>query len=52
MDDGSAAKQFGNVQLTPTTFVVDREGKILKRYVGEPSFQELDALLSKALGSA
>jgi peroxiredoxin len=52
MDDGSAAKQFGNVQLTPTTFVVDREGKILKRYVGEPSFQELNTLLDKALGSA
>ncbi|HVE07455.1 MAG TPA: TlpA disulfide reductase family protein [Paraburkholderia sp.] len=52
MDDGSAAKQFGNVQLTPTTFVIDREGKILKRYVGEPSFQELHALLDKALGSA
>jgi peroxiredoxin len=52
MDDGSAAKQFGNVQLTPTTFVVDREGKILKRYVGEPSFQELNPLLDKALGSA
>ena len=52
MDDGSAAKQFGNVQLTPTTFVVDKNGKILKRYVGEPSFQELDTLLDKALGSA
>ncbi len=52
MDDGSAAKQFGNVQLTPTTFVIDRDGKILKRYVGEPSFQELDTLLDKALGAA
>ncbi|CAB3768107.1 TlpA disulfide reductase family protein [Paraburkholderia humisilvae] len=52
MDDGSAAKQFGNVQLTPTTFVIGRDGKILKRYVGEPSFQELDALLNKELGSA
>ncbi|KIG02349.1 TlpA disulfide reductase family protein [Caballeronia concitans] len=52
MDDGSAAKQFGNVQLTPTTFVVDKNGKILKRYVGEPTFAELDALLDKALGSA
>lgn len=52
MDDGSAAKQFGNVQLTPTTFVIGRDGKILKRYVGEPSFQELDALLDKELGSA
>ncbi|QSN61493.1 TlpA disulfide reductase family protein [Caballeronia sp. M1242] len=52
MDDGSAAKRFGNVQLTPTTFVVDKNGKILKRYVGEPTFAELDALLDKALGSA
>ncbi|MEX3809113.1 TlpA disulfide reductase family protein [Paraburkholderia sp. BR13439] len=49
MDDGSAAKQFGNVQLTPTTFVVDKDGKILKRYVGEPQFAELDQLLAKAL---
>jgi peroxiredoxin len=52
MDDGSAAKQFGNVQLTPTTFVIGRDGAILKRYVGEPSFQELDALLDKELGAA
>jgi peroxiredoxin len=52
MDDGSVAKQFGNVQLTPTTFVVDKDGKILKRYVGEPTFAELDALLDKALKAA
>ncbi|KNH07659.1 Thiol:disulfide interchange protein tlpA [Candidatus Burkholderia brachyanthoides] len=51
MDDGSAAKKFGNVQLTPTTFVVDKDGKILKRYVGEPTFAELDQLLDKALDS-
>ncbi|HEV3104131.1 MAG TPA: TlpA disulfide reductase family protein [Trinickia sp.] len=51
MDDGSAATQFGNVQLTPTTFVVDKNGTILKRYVGEPQFAELDQLLQKALGA-
>ena len=49
MDDGSAAKGFGNVQLTPTTFVVDKDGKILKRYVGEPEYGELDKLLKDAL---
>ncbi|MEJ0002556.1 MAG: TlpA disulfide reductase family protein [Pararobbsia sp.] len=49
MDDGSAAKQFGNVQLTPTTFVVGKDGKILKRYVGEPEYAELDKLLKDAL---
>jgi len=51
MDDGSAAQKFGNVQLTPTTFVVDRNGRILKRYVGEPQFAELDKLLQKALST-
>nr|WP_233879174.1 TlpA disulfide reductase family protein [Paraburkholderia flagellata] len=51
MDDGSAAKQFGNVQLTPTTFVIGRDGKILKRYVGEPQFAELDQILQKALST-
>ena len=51
MDDGSAAKQFGNVQLTPTTFVVDKNGTVLKRYVGEPQFAELDKLLQNALAS-
>ena len=48
---GDASKQFGNVQLTPTTFLVDRDGKILKRYVGEPSFAELHQLISQALSS-
>lgn len=50
-DNGDAAKQFGNVQLTPTTFLVDRDGHILKRYVGEPSFPELHALIQKALAA-
>lgn len=52
LDDGSAAKLFGNVQLTPTTFVIDKDGKILKRYVGAPQFAELDQLLQKALKDA
>jgi peroxiredoxin len=51
IDDGSAAKQFGNVQLTPTTFVVGKNGKILKRYVGEPQFAEFNRLIAKALST-
>ena len=47
--DGSTAKAFGDVQLTPTTFVIGRDGKILKRYVGEPNFAELHQLLLGAL---
>lgn len=49
--NGAAAKAYGNVALTPTTFVIGKDGKILKRYVGEPQFAELHALLEKALKS-
>ncbi|WP_459625611.1 TlpA family protein disulfide reductase [Burkholderia sp. 3C] len=49
LDDGSLAKAFGDVQLTPTTLVVDRRGRILKRYVGRPDFAELDEVVGRAL---
>ena len=47
--DGSIAKAWGNVQVTPTTFVIDRRGRIVKQYVGEPAIAELHAVLGKAL---
>ncbi|MBU3724776.1 MAG: TlpA family protein disulfide reductase [Burkholderiaceae bacterium] len=47
--DGAWAKAYGDVAVTPTTFVVDRDGKIVKRYVGEPNFSELRKLLSREL---
>jgi peroxiredoxin len=43
--DGTVAREFGNVRVKPTTFVVDREGRIRKRYVGEPDWSEFHALL-------
>ena len=46
---GEIARQFGDVRLTPTTFIIDRRGRILKRYLGEPDQAELHALLEKAL---
>ena len=46
---GEAAKAYGDVALTPTTFVIDKQGKIIKRYVGEPDFAALHKLLEKAL---
>jgi peroxiredoxin len=48
---GEVANAFGDVKLTPTTFVIDKQGKILKRYVGEPEFAELHQLLEKALAA-
>lgn len=45
------ASAFGDVKLTPTTFVIGKDGTILKRYVGEPQFAELHQLLEKALAA-
>jgi peroxiredoxin len=49
---GAVAKSFGNVQITPTTLVVNKRGEIVKRYVGEPDFEQLHALLEKLLAEA
>lgn len=48
---GDLAKQFGDVAMTPTTFVIGKDGKILKRYLGEPDFISLHALLQKSLSA-
>lgn len=47
--DGSIARDFGDVRATPTSFVIDKRGRILKRYLGEPDWSELYALVEKAL---
>ena len=46
---GAVAKAWGEVQLTPTTFLVNKRGEIVKRYVGEPNFAELHQLIEKLL---
>jgi peroxiredoxin len=48
---GDIARSFGDVTLTPTTFVIGKDGSILKRYVGEPDFKQVHALLQKALAA-
>jgi peroxiredoxin len=47
--DGKIAKSFGDIRITPTTFVLDRQGRVLKRYLGEPDWAEFHDLLDKAL---
>lgn len=49
--DGSLARAFGDIELTPTTLVIDRRGQVVKRYIGEPDFAALDDLLSRLLAS-
>jgi peroxiredoxin len=47
--DGSIAKAFGDVKLTPTSFLIDRNGNIVKRYVGEPKEAELTSAIESLL---
>ena len=46
---GAVARAWGDVQLTPTTFIVDKRGDIVKRYVGEPDFADLHRLIEQLL---
>ncbi len=49
---GAAANAWGPVQLTPTTFLVNKRGEIVKRFIGEPDFDDLHRLIEKLLAEA
>jgi len=49
---GAVAKAWGDVQLTPTSYIVNKRGQIVKRYVGEPDFAELHKLIEKLLAES
>jgi peroxiredoxin len=46
---GNLAKAFKDVKLIPTTFVIDKQGKILQRIIGDPDMAALHALIEKEL---
>lgn len=46
---GDLARAFGEVKLTPTTFIIDKQGKLVMRILGEPDFARLHALLEEKL---
>jgi peroxiredoxin len=47
--DGEHARAFGNVQLTPTSFIIGKDGRILEQKLGELDFAKLKALLDREL---
>jgi peroxiredoxin len=49
---GAVAKAWGDVQLTPTTYLVNKRGQIVKQYVGEPDFAALHLLIEKLLAES
>ena len=48
---GAVAKAWGDTKLTPTTYLVDKRGAIVKRYVGTPDFKEMNQLIEKLLAA-
>jgi len=47
--DGAVARAFGHVAVTPTTYLLDRSGRILATYVGEPQWRQFRAQIERAL---
>jgi peroxiredoxin len=48
---GELAREFGNVRLTPMSFLIDKDGKVLRRYVGELDWKEVERLVERELRS-
>jgi len=48
---GSVARSFGPIEGTPTSVLINKRGEIVRRYVGQPDFAELQAQVEKLLNS-
>lgn len=48
---GEAVAAFGNVSLTPTSFIIGKDGALLEKKIGELDFVKLKALLDRELGA-
>ena len=46
---GQIAKAWNDTKITPTSYLVNKRGEIIKRYVGEPEPAELQAVIEKLL---
>jgi YD repeat-containing protein len=53
MHDGlsEVTNKFGQVSLTPTAFIYDKQGRLLRHTIGELDFTALQQLLNKELGA-
>ena len=46
---GQIAERFGGIRGTPTTLLVDKRGRVVKRYVGKPDFAQMHGLIEKLI---
>jgi peroxiredoxin len=46
---GQIAKAYGNISLTPTAFLIDKQGHIMKRYLGKHNVVAFTNTIEKAL---
>jgi peroxiredoxin len=49
--DAQIVQQFGQVNLTPTAFIYNKQGYLIQRTIGELDFTALKQLLNKELGA-
>lgn len=49
---GEIANRFEDVRLTPTSFIMDKQGRVIQRVVGELDFTALHNLLAEQLGKS
>lgn len=49
---GEIVRAFGDVSVTPMTFIVDKRGRIVRRIVGEPDFGALREFIQARIAEA
>lgn len=49
--NADAEKAFGKIRYTPTNFLIDRNGKIIKRYVGKMEINKLRSKIKRLLNT-
>jgi peroxiredoxin len=50
--NGAVAQAFGDVKLTPTLFLIDKKGRIIKQYLGNYDKADMRQTIEKALAQS
>jgi len=50
MGDEKVAESFGGIIGMPTTFIIDRKGKVAKKYIGLPPAEDMKKIVKELVG--